>query len=96
MKTKNILLNKFCKVQVYNFFNCLPRNVNQTVVNNLNHQMAPEVILEIENTEQSDLWVVGTIISEVFLGYPIFNGNSELPILNSIFEVLGFPEESDL
>jgi len=38
---------------------------------------APEVIIGIPYTSAIDIWSTGCIICELFLGYPIFPGESE-------------------
>lgn len=37
-----------------------------------------------------DIWSLGCIIVELFLGLPIFPGNSEYDMLHRMFEILGY------
>lgn len=40
-----------------------------------------------------DMWSLGCIAAELFLGIPIFPGNSEYDQLSKIFEILGYPSQ---
>lgn len=42
-----------------------------------------------------DLWSVGCIISEIYLGKPLFNENNEFCLLTSITKTLGAPTEEN-
>ena len=50
---------------------------------------SPEVILGLPYDAAIDMWSVGCICAELFLGIPIFPGNSEYDMLQRITEVLG-------
>jgi dual specificity tyrosine-phosphorylation-regulated kinase 2/3/4 len=52
---------------------------------------APEVILEIGYDFKIDVWSLGCIVAELYLGRPIFHGKDELDQFYSIMEVLGLP-----
>ena len=56
---------------------------------------APEIILENGYTSAIDIWSLGCILCELFLGYPLFPGESEQHQLICMMEVLGIPP-SDL
>lgn len=52
---------------------------------------APEVLLGIPYSTGIDMWSFGCIIAELFLGIPIFPGNSEFDQVTRIVESLGMP-----
>ncbi|QLG71728.1 hypothetical protein HG535_0C00770 [Zygotorulaspora mrakii] len=52
---------------------------------------APEVILGIPYSTSIDMWSLGCIVAELFLGIPIFPGSSEFNQLTRIVKCLGYP-----
>ena len=54
---------------------------------------APEIILGIPYTSGIDMWSCGCILAELFCGYPIFAGESEMDQLGLIMEIWGIPDE---
>ncbi|QLL33767.1 hypothetical protein HG536_0F00920 [Torulaspora globosa] len=52
---------------------------------------APEVILGIPYSTSIDIWSLGCIVAELFLGIPIFPGSSEFNQLTRIINCLGYP-----
>ncbi|CAG9333679.1 POM1_5 [Blepharisma stoltei] len=52
---------------------------------------APEIILGIEYTTAIDMWSFGCVLAELFLGYPLFPGESEAEQLLCIMEIRGLP-----
>ena len=55
---------------------------------------APELILGLRNYSSSvDIWSVGCIFVELFIGKPLFSGDSEISTLFKIFKILGTPNE---
>lgn len=52
---------------------------------------SPEVILGLPYTSSIDMWSLGCIVAELFLGLPIFPGTSEYNQLSRIVETLGTP-----
>lgn len=58
---------------------------------------APELLLGNEIYEAHvDLWSVGCVMAEMFLGIPIFIGENTKDQLRKIAEVIGFPDDFDL
>lgn len=57
---------------------------------------APEVILGIGYNCSIDMWSFGCILVELFTGYPVFPGDSELQQLLCIMEFMGVPSEEYL
>ena len=52
---------------------------------------SPEVILGLPYTESIDMWSLGCIVGELFLGLPMFPGTSEYNQLWKIVDMLGSP-----
>eukprot|EP00124_Ichthyophonus_hoferi_P002569 Ihof_evm1s180 gene=Ihof_evmTU1s180 len=52
---------------------------------------SPEVILGGQYTMAIDMWSLGCVLAELFMGVPIFNGTNESDQLNKMVEVLGIP-----
>ena len=52
---------------------------------------APEVLLGAGYNEKIDIWSLGCILVELFLGYPLFTGRNEEEQLGCIINVLGKP-----
>jgi dual specificity protein kinase YAK1 len=50
---------------------------------------SPEVLLGLPYDAAIDMWSLGCICAELFLGIPIFPGNSEYDQLARIIEILG-------
>jgi len=51
-------------------------------------------MLGIPYTRAIDMWSLGCIIYECFVGVPIFAGENEKDQMASIFEVIGLPPRS--
>lgn len=51
---------------------------------------SPEVILGIPYTSSIDMWSLGCIAVELFLGLPLFPGTSEYNQITRIVEMLGW------
>lgn len=52
---------------------------------------SPEVILGLPYTESIDMWSLGCIVAELFLGLPLFPGTSEYNQIWKIVDMLGYP-----
>ncbi|KAG0169252.1 dual specificity protein kinase yak1 [Apophysomyces sp. BC1021] len=52
---------------------------------------SPEVLLGLPYTSAIDMWSLGCIATELFLGLPLFPGSSEYNQLSRIVEMLGVP-----
>ena len=57
---------------------------------------APEIILGIPYTTAIDMWSFGAIVAELYTGFPLFPGESEMEQLAYIMELYGVPPESVL
>lgn len=52
---------------------------------------SPEVLLGLPYTSSIDMWSLGCIVAELFLGLPIFPGTSEYNQISRIVDTLGIP-----
>lgn len=52
---------------------------------------APEIMLGIPYTTAIDMWSFGCIMAELYIGYPIFPGESENDQMSRIIEMLDIP-----
>ena len=57
---------------------------------------APEVLLGLPYESAIDVWSFGCILAELYLGVPIFPGNSQYDQLRRIIEILGLPPKEML
>ncbi|KAM3071982.1 serine/threonine protein kinase, CMGC, CDC2/CDK subfamily [Clarireedia jacksonii] len=72
-------------------------NTNYTVVVVTRWYRPPELFLELSKyTPAIDMWGVGCVFGEMFLGRPILQGESEEHQLKLIFELVGTPNEDNM
>jgi dual specificity tyrosine-phosphorylation-regulated kinase 2/3/4 len=57
---------------------------------------APEIILGIPYTTAIDMWSFGAIVAELYSGFPLFPGESEVEQLAYIMELYGTPSDEVL
>ncbi|ODV65500.1 kinase-like protein [Hyphopichia burtonii NRRL Y-1933] len=93
LKPENILLCQPDKpdIKVIDFGSaCFTR---QTVYSYIQSRFyrSPEVILGLPYTESIDMWSLGCIVGELFLGLPMFPGISEYNQIWKIIDMLGYP-----
>lgn len=93
LKPENILLFQPDKpdIKVIDFGSaCFTR---QTVYSYIQSRFyrSPEVILGLPYTESIDMWSLGCIVGELFLGLPMFPGTSEFNQIWKIVDMLGYP-----
>lgn len=67
--------------------------VNETIYTYIQSRFyrAPEVILGLPYGQEIDMWSVGCVLAELYMGYPIFPGENEVDQLGKIVELLGMP-----
>lgn len=57
---------------------------------------APEILLGLKTyDEKIDVWSAGCIMAEILLGRPLFNGRTEIEVINMIFNLVGTPKPED-
>lgn len=52
---------------------------------------APEIILGLQFNEAIDMWSLGCVIAELFLGWPLYPGSSEYDQIRFISQTQGLP-----
>lgn len=93
LKPENILLCQPDKpdIKVIDFGSaCFKRQTIYSYIQSRFYR-SPEVILGLPYTESIDMWSLGCIVGELFLGLPMFPGSSEYNQLYKIIDMLGDP-----
>lgn len=93
LKPENILLCQPDKpdIKVIDFGSaCFSRQTIYSYIQSRFYR-SPEVILGLPYTESIDMWSVGCIVGELFLGLPMFPGTSEYNQMWKIVDMLGYP-----
>ncbi|KAJ2917744.1 hypothetical protein MD484_g2632, partial [Candolleomyces efflorescens] len=98
LKPENILLKSLQSpgIKVIDFGSaCHERQTVYTYIQSRFYR-SPEVLLGLSYTAAIDMWSLGCIAVELFLGLPLFPGTSEYNQLTRIIEMLGMPPLSML
>lgn len=98
LKPENILLKSLQspQIKVIDFGSaCHERQTIYTYIQSRFYR-SPEVLLGMSYTAAIDMWSLGCIAVELFLGLPLFPGTSEYNQLTRIIEMLGMPAPSML
>lgn len=93
LKPENILLCQPDKpdIKVIDFGSaCFTRQTIYSYIQSRFYR-SPEVILGLPYTEAIDMWSLGCIVGELFLGLPMFPGTSEYNQIWKIVDMLGNP-----
>ncbi|KAJ3473237.1 hypothetical protein NLI96_g13082 [Meripilus lineatus] len=93
LKPENILLKSLQspQIKVIDFGSaCHERQTVYTYIQSRFYR-SPEVLLGIPYTAAIDMWSLGCIAVELFLGLPLFPGTSEYNQITRIVEMLGTP-----
>lgn len=104
LKPSNVFLNSDCLVKVGDFG--LARSVhakNKDSAPILTEYVAtrwyraPEILLgSTKYTKAVDMWSMGCILGEMYLGKPMFPGTSTLNQIEKVLEVTGRPNKEDI
>jgi len=106
LKPSNLLLNEECLCKVADFG--LARSLRAMQLGEESSSVltdyvatrwyrAPEILLgSTSYTKAVDMWALGCIIAEMFIGKPLLPGTSTMNQLEKILEVTGQPSESDV
>ncbi|KAF9263311.1 kinase-like protein [Marasmius fiardii PR-910] len=98
LKPENILLKTLQspQIKVIDFGSaCHERQTVYTYIQSRFYR-SPEVLLGLSYSAAIDMWSLGCIAVELFLGLPLFPGTSEYNQLTRIIEMLGMPPNSML
>ncbi|KAF8894025.1 kinase-like domain-containing protein [Infundibulicybe gibba] len=98
LKPENILLKSLQspQIKVIDFGSaCHERQTVYTYIQSRFYR-SPEVLLGMSYTAAIDMWSLGCIAVELFLGLPLFPGTSEYNQITRIIEMLGMPPLSML
>ncbi|KAK7005729.1 Serine/threonine-protein kinase ppk15 [Favolaschia claudopus] len=98
LKPENILLKSLQspQIKVIDFGStCHERQTVYTYIQSRFYR-SPEVLLGMGYNAAIDMWSLGCIAVELFLGLPLFPGTSEYNQLTRIIEMLGMPPQSML
>ncbi|OAV88453.1 CMGC/DYRK/YAK protein kinase [Puccinia triticina 1-1 BBBD Race 1] len=93
LKPENILLTSLSspEIKVIDFGSaCHERQTVYTYIQSRFYR-SPEVILGLPYSSAIDMWSLGCICVELFLGLPLFPGTSEYNQITRIVEMLGMP-----
>ena len=96
MKPENILLRKSNKsgIKVIDFGSGTYEQDQFYTYIQSRFYRAPEIMMGIRYTPSIDMWSLGCILYELFVGFPIFAGEDEKEQMQCIMEVKGVPPRS--
>lgn len=102
LKPSNILVNSNCAIKLCDFG--LVRSLHPdrqpcSLTENIATRCyrAPEILLCSNSYgKEVDVWSLGCVLAELFLGRPLFQGSSAIAQLERIFEVTGKPAREEL
>lgn len=91
LKPENILFKLFQKstVKIIDFGSACKQNDRGFTYIQSRFYRAPEILLELDYCEKIDIWSLGCILFELYMGWPLFMGEDEEDQLCKIVEVLG-------
>ncbi|KAJ2791642.1 dual specificity protein kinase yak1 [Coemansia linderi] len=98
LKPENILLENMEKpvIKVIDFGSaCFEWQTSFTYIQSRFYR-SPEILLGLPYSSRIDMWSLGCIVAELFIGIPLFPGNSEHNQLSRIIDMLGLPPTSML
>ncbi|BFZ53908.1 dual specificity protein kinase yak1 [Savitreella phatthalungensis] len=93
LKPENILLKNLetPNIKVIDFGSaCHERQTVYTYIQSRFYR-SPEVLLGLPYSAAIDIWSLGCIVAELFLGLPLFPGSSEYNQITRIAEMMGLP-----
>lgn len=93
LKPENIVLKNFQKsgIKLVDFgSSCFLETRCYTYLQS-RYYRSPELLLGRNYDVAIDMWSMGCILAELYLGTPLFPGNSEIEMLTMICDVFGLP-----
>jgi dual specificity tyrosine-phosphorylation-regulated kinase 2/3/4 len=96
LKPENILLcnNPGAKIKIIDFGSSCYCDERLYSYIQSRYYRAPEILLGIPYSTGIDMWSIACILVELYIGYPLFPGDSEIDLFGRIVEVLGIPPMS--
>ena len=95
LKPENVLLVDMSKkIKLIDFGSACFENSTLYSYIQSRHYRSPEVILGLPYSTAIDMWSFGCMAAELFVGIPIFPGNSEYNMLYKFINMLGMPPNS--
>ncbi|EFA82946.1 putative protein serine/threonine kinase [Heterostelium album PN500] len=93
LKPENILLKQPTKsgIKLIDFGSSCFENEQIFTYIQSRYYRSPEVILGIKYDKAIDIWSLGCILAELYMGTPLFPGNDEPEQLACIIEIFGVP-----
>lgn len=94
IKPENILIDPNGIVKLIDFGSTYKKGQIPTFYVQSRYYRAPEVVFQLPITYKIDLWSLGCVVAEMYLGMPLFPGQNEIHLLHLIQERLGeIPDE---
>lgn len=100
LKPSNIFINSDCKIKIGDFGLVRALKSERRVLSEniaTKSYKAPELILSSHSyTEAIDIWAFGCVMAELLLKKTLFKGNGVFGQLQSICDVIGLPNKTDI
>mmetsp|Transcript_69789 Transcript_69789/g.226991 ORF Transcript_69789/g.226991 Transcript_69789/m.226991 type:complete len:1019 (-) Transcript_69789:261-3317(-) len=93
LKPENVMISDLnpLRIKLIDFGSACPENNTMHTYIQSRFYRSPEVLLGLPYTAAIDMWSLGCIAAELYLGLPIFPGHSEFDQVCRIVNVLGPP-----
>lgn len=100
IKPDNILLDSKGNIKLTDFdlTRIIPENNDKPLTRNVVtlYYRAPEIFFgDVHYGKSIDIWSIGCVFAEMFLGEPLFKGGCELETLGKIINIVGNPNEDN-
>ncbi|CAD8048480.1 unnamed protein product [Paramecium sonneborni] len=95
IKPENILFTDFKakQIQIIDFGSASEVNVNLYYYIQSLYYRAPEIIIGYKKTCAIDMWSVGCVAAQLYLGYPLFQGTSSFDQLQKILGLISITNQ---
>ncbi|EKE41465.1 hypothetical protein ENUP19_0044G0011 [Entamoeba nuttalli] len=93
VKPENILMTENGELKLIDLGSSCFENYTLYSYIQSRHYRAPEVVFNNRYNNAIDMWSVGCIIAELFLGVPLFPADSEFDLIVRFVEMLGMPSD---
>ncbi|ELP91350.1 serine/threonine protein kinase ppk15, putative [Entamoeba invadens IP1] len=96
VKPENILMGENGELKLIDLGSACFENYTLYTYIQSRHYRAPEIVFNMKYTNAIDMWSVGCIIAEMFLGVPLFPASSEYDLIARFVETVGMPSDDFL